>query len=584
MMPHTVVLSLNRAAPAIPGWPAGQTGQQIRDYFDPSFPTALVDRAEGARSCAENPSCIGVYSDNELPLGRSVLQVGTYLDAYLTLPSGAPGKLALQAFFEDRYADDIGAMNAVWSLDLASFDEIQTLTEVEDDSEFCARDQRRADRQAFVAAAASAYFEAVHEALRTLSPDLLILGSRLMAVYTAPAIIEAAAPWVDVMSLNDYDFDENGRGLFKNDGVPHGYLFLDDPVTDLDTVHQLSGRPIMISEWSVRTPTPGVDILFPPFMPTAETQEERADRYERFMSELLARDYVVGSHWFKFHDQPATGRGDGENSLWGVVDIDDDPYPELTERMAAVGASIYDRPAASQPASPSLAETALPLGRRVFSPAPVEAERSGFFVFILPGTNLASEIAGGPLLLDAGVPNESGVAPLSLAEDVTLAYPTVTGDVACLRLAANGSHGELACDGGFGHDARIRSEAGNLLDPPLVEPFLGSDGLPGSATLFATLEFTQLSSGAIADDCWTTNTWRPAYETALSTATVTTLKGATSFDVTGEPFVCGLDGEDWRTEDGPGMFVVGMPLFDARVPDGDLSAAFRVADSQVGCR
>jgi hypothetical protein len=583
-MPHTVVLSLNRAAPAIPGWPAGQTGQQIRDYFDPSFPTALVGRAEGARSCAENPSCIGVYSDNELPLGRSVLQVGTYLDAYLTLPPGAPGKLALQAFFEDRYADDIGAMNAVWSLDLASFDEIQTLTEVEDDSEFCARDQRRADRQAFVAAAASAYFEAVHEALRTLSPDLLILGSRLMAVYTAPAIIEAAAPWVDVMSLNDYDFDENGRGLFKNDGVPHGYLFLDDPVTDLDTVHQLSGRPIMISEWSVRTPTPGVDILFPPFMPTAETQEERADRYERFMSELLARDYVVGSHWFKFHDQPATGRGDGENSLWGVVDIDDDPYPELTERMAAVGASIYDRPAASQPATPSLAETALPLGRRVFSPAPVEAERSGFFVFILPGTNLASEIAGGPLLLDAGVPNESGVASLSLAEDVTLAYPTVTGDVACLRLAADGSHGELACDGGFGHDARIRSEAGNLLDPPLVEPFLGSDGVPGSATLFATLEFTQLSSGAIADDCWTTNTWRPAYEAALSTATVTTLKGATSFDVTGEPFVCGLDGEDWRTEDGPGMFVVGMPLFDARVPDGDLSAAFRVADSQVGCR
>ena len=289
-----------------------------------------------------DPYCLGVFSDNEMPLGRSVLQFGTYVDAYLTLPAGAPGKLALQAFFVERYAGAITAMNAAWSLDLASFDDIQTLTALEGDSEFCNEDGRRADRQAFVARAAERYFEVVDATLDAISPDLLYLGTRLLAIYTAPSIYEAAGPHVDVLTINDYDWDEDGRGLFRSEGEPYGYLFLDDPVSDLDTVHALTGKPMMITEWTVRTPTPDVDVLFPPFMPTAETQVERADRYQAFMDALVERPYMVGAHWFKFHDQPATGRGDGENSLFGVVDINDDPYPELTERMAGVNARLYD--------------------------------------------------------------------------------------------------------------------------------------------------------------------------------------------------------------------------------------------------
>jgi hypothetical protein len=583
-MPHTIVLSMNRAAPEIESWPGGQTGQRIRDYFDPRFLANLPGRAEGARGCAEDPGCIGVYSDNELPLGRSVLQFGSYVDAYLTLPPNAPGKLALQAFFEDRYAGDIDAMNAVWSLELTSFDEIQALESVEDDDAFCAVDQRRSDRQAFVAQAASTYYEAVHTAFRAVSPDMLILGSRLLAVYTAPAIYEAAAPWVDVISINDYDWDDNGRGLFKSEGEPYGYLFLDDPVSDLDTVHALTGRPIMITEWTYRGPTPGTDILFPPFIPTVETQAERADRYEAFMRELLDRPYMVGSHWFKFHDQPITGRGDGENSRFGTVNIDDDPYPELTERMAAVGASIYDAPSAPAAPSVSHADSVAALGRRVFTPSAVQDERTGFFVFILPGVNLANELVSDPLLLDAGAPDEHGVAPLSLAEDATLAYPSVVGDIACLRLRAEGSHGELSCEGGFPHDVRSTLATGVPAGPPLVEPFLGSDAGPGAATLFAAFEFVQLSAGAVADDCWTTDAYETAYEVALTTATAISTKGDGSFDTVGESFVCGTDGSGWRTQDGPGMLAIPVPLYDGRAPGGDLASSFRVADSELGCR
>jgi hypothetical protein len=75
----------------------------------------------------------------------------------------------------------------------------------------------------------------------------------------------------------DYDWDEERRGLFRSEGEPYGYLFLDDPVSDLQTVHDLTGKPLMITEWTVRTPTPDVDVLFPPLMPSADTQAERGE-------------------------------------------------------------------------------------------------------------------------------------------------------------------------------------------------------------------------------------------------------------------------------------------------------------------
>lgn len=583
-LPHTPVLSLNRAAPEVPGWPTGQTGHPIRDYFDPRFDAALAGRVEEARPCAENPFCIGVFTDNELPWGESVIQRGTYVDAYLTLPPGAPGKLELQTFFEERYGD-LAAFNAAWSLDLASFDEIQQLTEVESDDGFCNVDGRRADRQAFVARAAARYFERVHAALRGAFPELLILGTRFLGVYTAPAIVAAAGPWVDVVSVNDYDWDAEGRGLFKSEGEPLGYLFLDDPVTDLETVHEISGKPVMVTEWTFRTPTPDVPVLFPPFLPTVDTQEERADRYQAFMQELLARPYVVGSHWFKYHDQPATGRGDGENSRFGIVNIEDTPYPELTERMTAVNAGITSaRLAAPDPVgSAKAAEASVPLGERVFSVTQPEDERTGFFVYILPGVNLANQVVGGPLRLLAGAPDADGVAPLALAEDALLAFNTVVNDIGCLRLQAAGSSGELACDGGFGHDVRVSQAAGPGAPPPLLETFLGADSGPGAATLLAWLEFTRLAAGHTPEDC-ATAAYPPPVLAALSSAAVTSSKGATSFETVGENFVCGPDGVSWRREDGAGMLVIGVPTRDSRVPGGDLATSFRLADTEETCR
>lgn len=67
------------------------------------------------------------------------------------------------------------------------------------------------------------------------------------------------------------------------------------------------------------------------------SQSDRADGYERYVEGALGLPFVVGLHWFQYVDQPILGRAlDGENSNYGVVDVEDEPYFTLVERMRVV--------------------------------------------------------------------------------------------------------------------------------------------------------------------------------------------------------------------------------------------------------
>jgi hypothetical protein len=71
-------------------------------------------------------------------------------------------------------------------------------------------------------------------------------------------------------------------------------------------------------------------------MPVWHTQAERADQFEAYLVRAEKGGQVVGAHWFQWVDEPATGRFDGENSNWGLVDVADQPYAALTARMACM--------------------------------------------------------------------------------------------------------------------------------------------------------------------------------------------------------------------------------------------------------
>ena len=84
--------------------------------------------------------------------------------------------------------------------------------------------------------------------------------------------------------------------------------------------------------------------------PVTKTQRTRADGFSNALRSMVTIPYVVGADWFQYSDEPANGRGDGENYNMGLVDINDRPYEELT--AAAAGLDRYMLHAQPPPARP----------------------------------------------------------------------------------------------------------------------------------------------------------------------------------------------------------------------------------------
>ena len=343
VLPYTPILGFAQHAPAVPGVALGLTGQPVRDYFDPAFASGAVTEAAGAAACAADPWCIGVFTDNELGWGPGVALSLPLFDAYFHLPPGAPGKLALQSFLESRYAGDVAAFNADWSLSLASFADVQAMTTLVANWNGGDSAPRQAVRRAFTGVVAARYFQVAHDALRAVDPAMLILGARFLSYSTPPEVAAAAAPWVDVVSTNYYELAPSWFALSQTIGVNAGFIPAVRMFDDVDAIYALTGKPILISEFGYRSAESELPNTFPPFYPTLATQADRADAFTTYLRRAVQRPYVVGTHWFKHADQPIEGRNDGENNNWGIVDLHDDPYVALGDRMRALNADAPTR-------------------------------------------------------------------------------------------------------------------------------------------------------------------------------------------------------------------------------------------------
>jgi agarase len=345
-------------APVVPGWPGGLTGVTPRDVFDPAWPAAATAYAASdpfIQRCQGDPWCYGVFVDNELPWGAGPLATGTHLDAYATLPAGSPAKLAVQYFFALRYRGDVAAFNAAWGLGVSSFDDLQARTSFTEcplgdflgDDPCLAREPaaRRTDRTDFDALVAARYARVVRDALRASAPAVLDLGMRFFSVYTPPAVARAVAPYVDVVSVNDYDFSPTNRASLRalGGGTAFPSLFSDDAFTDLGTLHALTGKPVLVGEWFYRERRPDAGPALPPLFPEVADQQEQAARYRVYARNLARMPFTVGQHWFLWMDRPKEGRADGENQLIGVVDIDDDLKVPLAAAMRTINRTLIQR-------------------------------------------------------------------------------------------------------------------------------------------------------------------------------------------------------------------------------------------------
>jgi len=73
--------------------------------------------------------------------------------------------------------------------------------------------------------------------------------------------------------------------------------------------------------------------------PTVTTQPERATAAAKTLNVLLRVPYVVGADWFQYYDEPPKGREDGEDYNFGLVDIHNRAYAEVTAAFASANVS-----------------------------------------------------------------------------------------------------------------------------------------------------------------------------------------------------------------------------------------------------
>jgi hypothetical protein len=106
----------------------------------------------------------------------------------------------------------------------------------------------------------------------------------------------------------------------------------------LDTLHALTDKPVLVSEFymAAKENKSGNKNNVGGF-PQVSTQKERGKALANTLNALARLPYVVGADWFQYYDEPPHGRKlDGEDYNFGLVDIHDQPYPEVVEAFASV--------------------------------------------------------------------------------------------------------------------------------------------------------------------------------------------------------------------------------------------------------
>ena len=284
---------------------AGSEGYwgKFPDVFDPGFVAALRRAMkEKLKTSANDPWCIGYFSDNEMSWGDDT----SLAVAAIKSPADQPAKAAIVAFLREKYGD-ISKLDAAWGTSHPSWDDFLTSRTAPDPR------KARADLTAFYTKTAETYFRTVREEIKAVAPHQLYLGCRFAWVNDLADL--AAGKYCDVISYNIYQRSIAG---FKNASAD---------------------KPLLIGEFHFGALDRGM--LHTGLVPV-ENQAARASAYKDYVLGALRHPQFVGTHWFQWMDEPTTGRVyDEENYQIGFVDVVDTPYPETIAASRDVAEQLY---------------------------------------------------------------------------------------------------------------------------------------------------------------------------------------------------------------------------------------------------
>lgn len=271
VVPYTVVLSMGTGM----WWRSAESRRSaVPDFFSGEFEQHAAAQARSAAAHVNDPFLLGYFLANELPWLPDHRMSPDLFSGYVAMPAEAPGKKQLVRFFRERYAND-DEFGKVWDIDP---DDWAGLAEV---GSLAACDEKRArmDRDAFVLLAARQYFKVATEAVRAVDPNHLILGCRFIWQTAARSVVQACGEHCDVVSTNCYETGPVGRVLLA--GAYSGITRMPGDRYAFTRFGEVTGKPVLITEFSFRAHDSGCVNSFPPANivgPIAATQRERSER------------------------------------------------------------------------------------------------------------------------------------------------------------------------------------------------------------------------------------------------------------------------------------------------------------------
>ncbi len=301
-------------------------GYSYADVFSGDFEKHVKDRAGkvlkdiGAEDYAtldKDQLLIGYFTDNELSWGwgygwKDKKGLGSVFERFATLKPEDPGKKVWAAHLAETYRGDWKKLCQVWNVNVMKADDLLKVKKIAPRS---AKAHKEAEEIAdgFLRRYAERYFSITNAVIRKRLPNHLNLGCRMTPGNPAP-VIELAGQYCDVLSFNMYE---------KNPDRIKG---------ELARLQKLSNKPVMLTEYAFlaqdnRTgnTNKGYEQV------VVKNDKERGEHYAKCMEALSKLPFVVGLHWFQYHDQPSQGRADGENCNFGFVDVEDRVYDDLAK-------------------------------------------------------------------------------------------------------------------------------------------------------------------------------------------------------------------------------------------------------------
>lgn len=320
--PHVETLSLGTSFGDIDGLSPKTTWTGFPNVFNPEWPKHC-DRIARERCAAvkNDPWVLGYFLDNELEW-YGTTATGLFGEAWKR-PADDPTKQAWLAFLATKCSPKEFSQH--WGIPIARFEELANHRLPVDPR----TEKGKVIVLDFIRLAADRYFRTCAEAIKRYDPNHLIFGCRFAS--RAPAIWDIAGKYCDVLTFNYYKWIDVKRG------VP---AVLIDELTGW---YRQAQKPMMCTEWSFPALDAGLPCLWGGGM-RVDTQAQRAACFTHFQTMLFSLPFIVGSSYFMYIDEPAQGisRTFPEDCNYGLLDVNDNAYPEITEAAAKLNPRVYE--------------------------------------------------------------------------------------------------------------------------------------------------------------------------------------------------------------------------------------------------